>query len=184
MILSDRAQFELAQKLRSKRGAPIAEVFTFLSGLYFRGKIAYATAFARPAPGMSGVLVITPTRGRPMGYSTERKVSSVIAVSTTGRKKVTRSWSWRASRKATPAKSIWSRLSTLTPSKADQRDRSPSSFALNGSPAKSCKAVTTWRTTPSDESTGRQTSLTRLPARSFPSNLSVHHDSDGSPPRR
>src|SRR5213595_3380404 len=63
MILSDRAQFELAQKLRSKRGAPIAEVFTFLSGLYFRGKIAYATAFARPAPGISGVLVITPTRG-------------------------------------------------------------------------------------------------------------------------
>src|SRR5947207_7576550 len=63
MILSDRAQFELAQKLRSKRGAPIAEVFTFLSGLYFRGKIAYAAAFARPAPGISGVLVITPTRG-------------------------------------------------------------------------------------------------------------------------
>ena len=63
MILSDRAEFELARKLRDKRGAPIAEVFTFLSGLYFRGKIAYATAFARPAPGISGVLVITPTRG-------------------------------------------------------------------------------------------------------------------------
>ena len=63
MILSDRAQFELARKLRSKRGAPIAEVFTFLSGLYFRGKIAYATVFARPAPGIPGVFVITPTRG-------------------------------------------------------------------------------------------------------------------------
>src|SRR6266513_5878678 len=63
MILSGRAEFELAQKLRSKRGAPIAEVFTFLSGLYFRGKIAYATAFARPAPGVPGVFVITPTRG-------------------------------------------------------------------------------------------------------------------------
>jgi hypothetical protein len=63
MILSDRAQFEIARKLRSKSGAPIAEVFTFLSGLYFRGKIAYANAFARPARGMSGVLVITPTRG-------------------------------------------------------------------------------------------------------------------------
>src|SRR5207248_4963917 len=46
MILSDRAEFELARKLRCKAGAPIAEVFTFLSGLYFRGKIAYATAFA------------------------------------------------------------------------------------------------------------------------------------------
>jgi hypothetical protein len=35
MILSDRAEFELARKLRRKAGAPIAEVFTFLSGLYF-----------------------------------------------------------------------------------------------------------------------------------------------------
>src|SRR5437762_6342629 len=63
MILSDRAEFELARKLRCKAGAPIAEVFTFLSGLYFRGKIAYATAFPRPAPGVPGVFVITPTRG-------------------------------------------------------------------------------------------------------------------------
>jgi hypothetical protein len=63
MILRDQAQFELARRLRSDKGAPIAEVFTFLSGLYFRGKIAYATAFARPARGTPGVLVITPTRG-------------------------------------------------------------------------------------------------------------------------
>jgi hypothetical protein len=63
MILSGRAESELARKLRSKRGAPIAEVFTFLSSLYFRGKIAYATAFARPAPRIPGVFVITPTRG-------------------------------------------------------------------------------------------------------------------------
>src|SRR6266705_5837397 len=62
-ILSDRAEFELARKLRGKNGVPIAEVFTFLSGLYFRGKIAYATAFARSARGTSGVFVITPTRG-------------------------------------------------------------------------------------------------------------------------
>ena len=63
LILSDRAQFELARKLRSRRGAPIGEVFTFLSGLYFRGKIAYATAFARPIAESSGVFIITPTRG-------------------------------------------------------------------------------------------------------------------------
>jgi hypothetical protein len=62
MILSDRAQFELAKKLRSKRGATIAEVFTFLSSLYFRGKIAYANAFARSSDGDCGVFVITPTR--------------------------------------------------------------------------------------------------------------------------
>lgn len=63
MILRDQAQFPLARKLRGKGGAPVADVFTFLSGLYFRGKIAYATAFARPAGRTSGVLVITPTRG-------------------------------------------------------------------------------------------------------------------------
>jgi hypothetical protein len=63
MIMSERAQFDLARRLRSKQGAPIAEVFTFLSGLYFRGKIAYANAFARCANGMCGALVITPTRG-------------------------------------------------------------------------------------------------------------------------
>src|SRR5882724_8327662 len=63
MILNDRAKFELARRLRGKRGAPIAEVFTFLSGLYFRGKIAYANAFARPATGIPGIFVITPTRG-------------------------------------------------------------------------------------------------------------------------
>ena len=63
MIMSDRAQFDLARRLRGPEGATIAEVFTFLSGLYFRGKIAYATAFARVANGASGVLVITPTRG-------------------------------------------------------------------------------------------------------------------------
>ena len=63
MILSERAQFDLAKRLRTQRGATIAEVFTFLSGLYFRGKIAYANAFARPMGKTSGVLVITPTRG-------------------------------------------------------------------------------------------------------------------------
>ena len=63
MIMSERAQFDLARRLRSKQGATIAEVFTFLSGLYFRGKIAYANAFARCANGICGALVITPTRG-------------------------------------------------------------------------------------------------------------------------
>jgi hypothetical protein len=63
MILSDRAQFRLARALRGKNGAPIGDVFAFLSGLYFRGKIAYATAFARPPCGTRGVHVITPTRG-------------------------------------------------------------------------------------------------------------------------
>jgi hypothetical protein len=63
MVMSERAQFDLARKLRTPDGATIAEVFTFLSGLYFRGKIAYANAFAQINNGTSGVLVITPTRG-------------------------------------------------------------------------------------------------------------------------
>jgi hypothetical protein len=63
MLLSERASFPLAKKLRSRTGTTIAEVFTFLSGLYFRGKIAYAGAFARSNNEISGVFVITPTRG-------------------------------------------------------------------------------------------------------------------------
>jgi hypothetical protein len=63
MILSDRAQFDLAIRLQKGQGATLGEVFTFLSGLYFRGKLAYANAFAQPCAGCSGVLVITPTRG-------------------------------------------------------------------------------------------------------------------------
>src|SRR5213078_4784946 len=49
--------------LRSRERATLGEVFAFLSGLYFRGKLAYANAFARTAKGICGVLVITPTRG-------------------------------------------------------------------------------------------------------------------------
>jgi len=38
-------------------------VFSFLSGLYFRGKLSYATRFAAPPPGTPGALVITSSRG-------------------------------------------------------------------------------------------------------------------------
>lgn len=63
MIMSERAQFDLARRLRSENRPSLGEVFAFLSGLYFRGKLAYANVFARPAPRMAGVLVITPNRG-------------------------------------------------------------------------------------------------------------------------
>lgn len=63
MILSNRAEFDLARRLRSPGRASLGEVFTFLSGLYFRGKLAYANAFACVGSGLCGVLVITPTRG-------------------------------------------------------------------------------------------------------------------------
>jgi len=61
MLLSERAQFDLAQRLRHAEPVSLGEVFTFLSGLYFRGKLAYANTFAQPD--LSRVLVITPTRG-------------------------------------------------------------------------------------------------------------------------
>jgi hypothetical protein len=63
MIMSERAQFDLARRLRSEKPPTLGEVFAFLSGLYFRGKLAYANAFAPPRGRRSSVLVITPTRG-------------------------------------------------------------------------------------------------------------------------
>src|SRR5258707_3479287 len=59
MLLRDGASFPLARRVRSSEGAPIGQVFSFLSGLYFRGKATYARAFA-PA---GGSFVITPDRG-------------------------------------------------------------------------------------------------------------------------
>src|ERR1051325_722455 len=61
MILSPNAKFDLAVELRRPDGAPIGDVFTFLSGLYFRGKIAYATAFG--SVNGSSVRVITTNLG-------------------------------------------------------------------------------------------------------------------------
>lgn len=63
MIMSERAQFDLARRLRSAERPSLGEVFAFLSGLYFRGKLAYANAFTRARGRRSGILVITPTRG-------------------------------------------------------------------------------------------------------------------------
>lgn len=62
MIMSENARFILARRLRND-GLPIGELFSFISGLYFRGKLAYAQTFASPPPGLPGVLVITAGRG-------------------------------------------------------------------------------------------------------------------------
>jgi hypothetical protein len=48
-----------ARRIREE-GASLGEVFSFLSGLYFRGKLEYARAFARS---VAGVHVITMTDG-------------------------------------------------------------------------------------------------------------------------
>jgi hypothetical protein len=62
ILLSPKAEFELARRL-SGDGAPLGEVFSFLSGLYFRGKLAYAHAFGRATGDVPGALVITTDRG-------------------------------------------------------------------------------------------------------------------------
>jgi hypothetical protein len=90
LVLRDQARFDLAERLRRPGGAPIGEVFAFLSGLYFRGKLAYATAFAQPPPGVPGVLVITPSRGlllpdQPVVIDTLREFASVDIDSADGR---------------------------------------------------------------------------------------------------
>ncbi|MGE5245316.1 MAG: hypothetical protein ACM3SQ_13890 [Betaproteobacteria bacterium] len=67
-VSSPRAQFPLARALRGHEGAPLGETFAFISGLYFRGKLAYAERFAAP-PGPAdaivgcGVHIITPNAG-------------------------------------------------------------------------------------------------------------------------
>ena len=62
-LLLGRGAFPLAERLRSGAAAPLWEVFSFLSGLYFRGKHAYASAFANPPAGMPAARVITTNRG-------------------------------------------------------------------------------------------------------------------------
>jgi hypothetical protein len=62
LLLSPRAGFELAWAFQ-REGATLGELFQFASGLYFRGKLAYARAFGRPPLGASGGLAIVPGRG-------------------------------------------------------------------------------------------------------------------------
>jgi len=66
--MSPKAQFALAMELTSRRGAMLGDVFMFVSGLYFRGKLTYALRFAAPPERDNpvvgcGVHIITPTAG-------------------------------------------------------------------------------------------------------------------------
>jgi hypothetical protein len=67
MVMRTGARFDLARRVQDASGVPLGEVFTFLSGLYFRGKLAYAQAFAAPPAAelavSRGVYVITPAAG-------------------------------------------------------------------------------------------------------------------------
>jgi hypothetical protein len=67
-LLTPTAKGVLAQRLRSAQGAALGEVFSFVSGLYFRGKLTYARRFASPPDSIDplvdcGVHIITPNAG-------------------------------------------------------------------------------------------------------------------------
>ncbi len=68
MLIRPEARFELARKVQIG-DAELGDVFTFCSGLYFRGKLAYARQFARATGHVSGVQIITPSRGLMMPES-------------------------------------------------------------------------------------------------------------------
>lgn len=61
MLLNPKAPFPLASQFHST-GLPLADIFSFASALYFRGKIAYARHFADPARG-DLIRIITATAG-------------------------------------------------------------------------------------------------------------------------
>jgi predicted kinase len=63
LIFDAQADSPLAKQLRTPAGAPLGEVYAFVSGIYFQGKRAYAETFGRPPPGLHGGLVISPTEG-------------------------------------------------------------------------------------------------------------------------
>jgi hypothetical protein len=61
LLLNPTAPFALARKFH-EQGLTLGEIFTFASGLYFRGKLTYAQHFGAPESG-GLVRVITSNRG-------------------------------------------------------------------------------------------------------------------------
>ena len=62
MLLNEAADSELARRL-NRDGLCLGEMFSFMSSLYFRGKLTYARAFSRANRFLPGVMIITPSEG-------------------------------------------------------------------------------------------------------------------------
>jgi hypothetical protein len=62
MLMREQAEFELALRLRNGT-ASIGEIYAFISGLYFRGKLAYTGVFGAAPSGVSPAMVIVPGMG-------------------------------------------------------------------------------------------------------------------------
>lgn len=60
--MDEQHDSEMARRLRQD-GVPLGQLFSFMSGLYFRGKLAYARAFAAAPPDVAGAFVITASGG-------------------------------------------------------------------------------------------------------------------------
>jgi hypothetical protein len=61
-IMRQGAKSPLALRLREE-GVPLGEVFSFISGLYFRGKLAYARHFAKAPDSVEPAYIITAGAG-------------------------------------------------------------------------------------------------------------------------
>jgi hypothetical protein len=81
LLLRPGAEFDLAVRLR-RGAATLGETFAFISGLYFRGKLSYAQAFAAPPGGIPGAFVITAARGliSPETPTTVEEIQQIAAV--------------------------------------------------------------------------------------------------------
>jgi hypothetical protein len=62
MLLRPETSFDLAVRLR-RGDATIGEVYSFISGLYFRGKVAYSQAFGAAPDPVAAAVVIVPGLG-------------------------------------------------------------------------------------------------------------------------
>jgi hypothetical protein len=63
LLFGGKGSFPLAERLSAGEAVELGEAFSWLSGLYFRGKLTYARTFAAPPPGRPGALVISTNRG-------------------------------------------------------------------------------------------------------------------------
>lgn len=63
LLFSGNASFPLAVALRGELGVEIGAVFSFLSALYFRGKLTYARSFASRLRNAPPILIVTTDRG-------------------------------------------------------------------------------------------------------------------------
>ncbi len=79
LLLREGSSMALALRL-AEGTLPLGEAFSFMSGLYFRGKVAYAKAFGRRIDPGPTAFVITPTRGlQPPEVLVDRRVIEEFA---------------------------------------------------------------------------------------------------------